>query len=208
MKSEEITKALSWRYAVRAFDTTKKVSDADLQTILEAGRLSPSSFGVEPWKFIVVKNPEIRAKLRAAGYDQPRFTEASDLIIIAQRTDAEHLSAELMDRTALAQGKTAADFQGYKDMLDGAMGLRTAEQNAAWLKHQTYIPLGVMMEAASLLNIDNAAMEGFDPAQVDEILGLTAQHLTAATALAIGYRAEEGTPKARRAYSDVVEVIA
>jgi nitroreductase/dihydropteridine reductase len=207
MNSEEITKALSWRYAVRAFDPSKKVSDADLQAILESGRLAPSSFGLEAWKFIVVKNPEIRAKLRAAGYDQPRFTESSDLIIIAQRTITDTLSSELVERTALAQSKTPAELQGMRDMLDGSIARMSPEQVEAWLKNQTYIPLGMMMETASLLHIDNAAMEGFDKAQVDEILGLAAKGLTAVSALSVGYRAEEGLPKTRRTYNDVVEII-
>lgn len=207
MEPEKITKALSWRFATRAFDPSKKVSDTDLHTILESARLAPSSFGFEAWKFIVVKNPELRAKLRAAGYDQPRFTEASELIIIAQRTDVEHLADELVERTALTQGKAAADLQGLKDMVTGALSRMSTEQAVAWLKNQTYIPLGMMMETASLLNIDNAAMEGFDKAQVDDILGLTAKGLTAVTALAVGYRAEEAGPKTRRAYDDVVEVI-
>jgi nitroreductase len=207
MEPQKITQALQWRYAVKAFDSNKKVSDADLQTILESGRLAPSSFGFESWKFIVVKNPEIRAKLRAAGYDQPRFTEASDLIVITQRTDIEHLATELVERSALAQGKTVADLQAFKDAAEGSITRRPVEETQAWLKNQTYIPLGMMMETASLLGIDNAAMEGFDKSQVDEILGLTAKNLTSVSVLAVGYRAEEGGPKTRRAYNDVVEVI-
>jgi nitroreductase len=207
MKPEEITKALSWRYAVSAFDTTKKVSDADLQTILESARLAPSSFGLEAWKFIVVKNPEIRAKLRAAGYDQARFTEASDLIIIAQRTDTAVLVNELIARTAIAQSKTEAELQGFRDAVEGALARMTPDQALAWIKNQTYIPLGIMTETASLLNIDNAAMEGFDKTQADEILGLTAKGLTAVSAIAFGYRLSDGLPKTRRAYNDVVEII-
>ncbi len=209
MKPEDITKALQWRYATYNFDSTKKVSDTDLQTILESARLAASSFGLEPWKFLVIKNLEVRAQLQTAGYNQPRFTAASDLIVIAARTDAENLSAELVARAALAQGKTPDDLAQMKTMIDGAMAMKSPEVLQNWTKMQTYIALGTMMETASLLNIDNAAMEGFDGAKVDEILGLSAKNLTVVTILAVGYRSadEAPRPKTRRAYDEVVEVI-
>src|ERR1700722_14805958 len=97
---EKILAALRWRSAVKVFDAAKKVSDADLHTILESGRLAPSSIGIEPWKFIVVTNPEIRTAMRAASHDQPKVTDASHLIVIARRTDAENLGAEFGARTA------------------------------------------------------------------------------------------------------------
>ena len=204
----EIIQALQWRFATRAFDTAKKVSDEDLKTILESARLAPSSFGYEAWKFIVVKNADVRAKLRAAGYDQAKITDASDLVVIAQRTDTEHLLDELVARTATAQNKTAADLEGLKAMAGGALNSMSADQAKAWLKSQTYIALGIMVETASLLNVDNAPMEGFSVEQVNEILGLTAKNLSAVSMVALGYRAEEAWPKARRTYDDVVEVVA
>jgi len=148
----------------------------------------------------VVKNSEIRAQLRAAAYDQAKVTDASDLIIIAHRTDPETVAHELVERTATAQGKTTEELAGLKGMVDGAVARNTPEQNNAWFKNQTYIPLGMMIETASLLGIDNGPMEGFDRTKVDEILGLTAQNLTASTMLALGYRAEDAWPKTRRAY--------
>jgi len=90
---EEIIKALLWRYAVKNFDTVKKISDEDLHAILESGRLAPSSVGIEPWKFIVVNNTQLRVKIRAVAYDQPKVTDASHLIVIARRTDAGNLSS-------------------------------------------------------------------------------------------------------------------
>ena len=203
----EILQALQWRFATRVFDSNKKISDEDLRIILESARLSPSTIGLEPWKFIVVKNVDIRAKLRAAGYDQAKITDASDLIVIAQRTDPEHLADELVARTAQTQSKTVEGLQGLKGMVDGGIARKSPEETNAWLRSQTYIPLGVMVETASLLNIDNGPMEGFDVAQVNDILGLTSKNLSAVTMLALGYRAEEPWPKTRRTYDEVVEVI-
>ncbi len=211
MKSEEITKALQWRYAVKTYNAEKKVSDADLKTILESGRLAPSSYGVEPWKFISVKNPDIRAKLRAAGYNQSQITDASDLIVITYRTDVDALPKETIERTALAQGKSTEELAGYEQMIAGSITAKGSDGNKhSWVKAQTYIALGIMLETAALLEIDATPMEGFDPAQVDEILGLRDKHLASATILAIGYRGDDAyaaAPKTRRAFDDVVVVI-
>jgi nitroreductase len=213
MKKEEIIKALNWRYATKTFDAGKKVSDADLNTILESGRLSPSSFGIEPWKFIVVTNPDVRTKLRAASWDQTKVTDASHLVILARRTDVAALSPELMSRTAQTQGKTEADLAGYKGMVDGSIAGKSAIPGAveSWLSAQTYIALGIMTETAALLDVDTCPMEGFDQTQVNEILGLSAKNLSATTMLAIGYRGDDAyaqAPKTRRPFAEVVEFVA
>ena len=88
-KNQEILQALNWRYAVKIFDPSKKVSEEDLYTILESARLSPSATGIEMWKFIVVENPEIRIKIREVGDNQPKITDASHLIVLTYRTDIE-----------------------------------------------------------------------------------------------------------------------
>jgi nitroreductase len=208
---ENIIQALNWRFAARVFDSAKKVSDADLHTILEAGRLAPSSFGIEPWHFFVIENPDLRAKLREVGYGQPKITDASHLIVIARRTDArENIVRELLARTAQAQHVEASSLDGLKNMVDGAVAGRDDVALDTWIRSQSYIPLGIMIQTASMLGIDNGPMEGFDPAGVDAILGLAEKHLTATTMLALGYRgADEGAsrPKVRRAFDDVVTFI-
>jgi nitroreductase len=207
---EEIISALEKRYAVKTFAPSKKVSDKDLSTILEAGRLSPSSVGFEPWKFIVVANPDVRAKLRAAGYDQTNITDASHLIVIAYRTDPDALVAELIARTAVARGKTKEELADFEKMAAGAMAGQQGDARGSWLKAQTYIPLGIMIETAALLGIDTCPMEGFDPEQIDTILNLKEKNLHAATILAVGYRGSDphaAMPKVRRAYDEVIEMI-
>lgn len=100
---EAILKALNWRYAVQKFDQSKQVSESDLQTILESGRLAPSSNGFEPWKFIVVEDKATRQKISEAGFNQPKITEAPILIVVTYRTDAKALPAERIARIAKAQ---------------------------------------------------------------------------------------------------------
>lgn len=208
---EAIMKSLLWRYAAQVFDPEKKLSDDTLRTILESGRLAPSSYGIEPWKFVVITHKELRAKLREAGFGQPKITDASHLVVIARRTDVrENIVRELIERTALASGKSATDLDGLKQMVDGVVTARSDEALDSWAKAQTYIALGIMIETAALLGVDTGPMEGFVPDQVDDVLGLKAKHLTATTMLALGYRGDDaaaGRPKARRHFDEVVEFI-
>lgn len=208
--NKKIIDALTWRRAIRVFDPTKKVSDADLLTILESAQLSPSSYGLEPWKFFVISDPRMREKLRKVGYDQPKITEASHLIILAHRTDGEAVVDELITLTARIQNKREEDLAGFKQMLDDALFHRAPGIiRDDWFKAQTYIALGVMIATASSLGIDNGPMEGFDTDAVNELLGLKEKNLSAATMLTLGYRDEhEQLPaKVRREYTDVVEFI-
>ena len=209
--NEKIISALNWRYAVQVFDPSKKVSEQDLTTILESGRLAPNSFGLEPATFVVVTNPDVRAKLRAVGYGQPKITDASHLIVVTRTTNPrEHIVDDRILRTAKIQKQDVAALDGFRKMLDGTLASRDDAALDSWLKAQTYISLGMMMETASLLGVDNAAMEGFDVKGVDEVLGLSAKHLTATTMLAIGYRGEDEAatrPKVRREFDDVVQFV-
>jgi nitroreductase len=210
MTTTDSITALQWRYAVKTFDVDKKINKEDLMTILESGRLAPSSFGIEPWKFLVVNNSEIRAQLRAAAYDQTKVTDASHLIVITRRTDAAALPTELVQRAATAQGTSVEALAGLQQMVEGSMARMDTVGVESWLKAQTYIPLGIMIQTASLLSIDNCPMEGFDTAKVNEILGLDQQHLSAVSMLALGYRGEDAfatLPKTRRAHTEVVQEI-
>ncbi|MFA9262098.1 MAG: NAD(P)H-dependent oxidoreductase [Undibacterium sp.] len=208
---EQIVKALGWRYAVQNFDGTKKIGESELKTILESGRLAPSSFGLEPWQFIVVENDEVRQRIQTVSYGQPKVTEASHLIVIARRTDArENIVRERLERTAKIQNQDIASLDGFKQMLDGVIASRDDAALDVWNSRQAYIALGMMMETASLLGVDNAAMEGFDPKGIDEILGLTEKNLTSTVLLALGYRGEDASadrPKVRRMFDEVVTFV-
>lgn len=208
---EQIKKALSWRYAVKTFDPSKKISDSDLSLILESAHMAPSSFGIEAWKFLVVSNPEIRAKIRAVSYDQTKVTDASHLIVIARRTDVrENITRELVERTAKTQGKDISELKGLEDMVTGAISYKAGDAVDAWAQAQTYIPLGMMMETSALLGIDAGPMEGFSGAEIDEILGLKEKNLATVTMLALGYRGDDefaDLPKTRRPFDEVVEFV-
>lgn len=207
----KIIEALKWRYATKVFDPNKRVSDEDFKTILESARFAPSSLGIEAWKFLVIENPEVRSKLRAVGYDQPKITDASHLVVIARRTDVrESITKELIDRTAKQQGVEASKLEGLEQMVKGAIASRSDAELDAWVRSQAYIPLGIMVETAALLGVDAGPMEGFMPPEVDKILGLSQKHLASTTMIAFGYRGEDPAakrPKVRRAFEEVVEVV-
>lgn len=208
---EEILKALNWRYAVKVFDPSKKVSEVDLKSILESARLAPSSLGLEAWKFLVIENSELRMKIRAAAWDQTKVTDASHLIVLARRTDVrEKIVDETLARASKIQGVSLEVLSGYKNMISGGITGKSDVELDTWIRSQTYIALGMMMETAALLDVDACPMEGFDAKQVDEILGLKEKNLASTSILAIGYRGVDeaaSRPKVRRAFEEVIEII-
>lgn len=209
MKKEEIIKALNWRYAVKIFDKDKKISEEDLNTILESGILSPSSLGLEPWKFIVVKDPTTRAKLFQVS-NQPKVTDASHLIVLTYKTDIKEIIEDRLERTARIQNQKVEELATYKDFLEGATKNKSELELDSWLKAQSYIALGTMIYTASLLDIDNCPMEGFEKDKVDEILNLKSQNLKSVTMLALGYRGVDPTAsktKIRKDFTSAVEFI-
>ncbi len=189
-----IIDALKWRYATQVFDQTKKLSANQLDTILESAILAPTSFGLQPVRFILVKNPEIRAKLREAGYNQPKITDASDLVVIAvPKVMNDATVDEFIQSISDVRGLSLESLRGYSDMIKSAVNGRTPEQRVEWATRQGYIALGVIIAACALEGVDAGPMEGFDPKQFDEILGLDAMGLESKVMIAIGFRSEEDT---------------
>lgn len=189
---KNIKDALMWRYATKQFDTTKKISPEILEQILEAGYLAPSSLGLQPWKFILVENEELRAKLSEVGYHQPQITKASHIIIFAYKnTLNEDYVDSYMKSTADIRGITTEDLKGFKDSIMGSINNKTPEEIKVWNSRQVYIPLGMMVEAAALLEVDACPMEGFESTKFDEILGLNEIGYSSVAMLALGYRADD-----------------
>ncbi|MEN9621855.1 MAG: hypothetical protein RLZZ67_289 [Candidatus Parcubacteria bacterium] len=206
---QDIIKALNWRYATKAFDPSKKVSEEDFSTIIESMRLSASSFGLQPWKFIVVSNPEVRAKIRAASWDQTQVTDASHLVVLTVRNDVnEAFVDKYIASIAETRGMKTSDLQGYADMMKGTIKPQTAEQVKSWSSRQVYIPLGTALLAAATKGIDACPMEGFDHAQVDKILGLDALGVSSLAFLTLGYRsADDKTAQYKKVRYSKEEVV-
>ena len=197
---------LNKRYATKNFDATKKISTENLSTLLEAIRLSASSYGLQAYKVVVVENDEIRKRLREVSWNQSQITDASQLLVFAVETDASESTVDgFVANIAKTRNMEAKDLTGYSDMMKGTFQ-RPKEVVLNWLTHQVYIGLGFGLVTAAELNIDACPMEGFDSDKYDEILGLKKQNLHSVVLLAVGYRsAEDGyqhLAKVRRSKAD------
>lgn len=186
--------ALEWRYATKVYDPTKKLTDDQLNVLLESLRLAPSSYGLQAWKFIVVTNPEVRKQLRAVAWDQSQVTDASHLIVCAVPTTVdESLIDGYIDYVSQVRSVPKENLQGYESMMDGAIAHMTPEMRVEWVTRQVYLALGLMLGIAAIEGIDATPMEGFDQKKFDEILGLQEQGYTARVSVALGFRADSDT---------------
>lgn len=186
---QTLNQALSWRYATNQFDVTKKVSEENLTSILEAGNLMPTAYGLQPFRLIVIADQAVKESLIEHSYGQKHIAENSHLIVLAARTDIdEAMIAEYTARIEAVRNLPVGTTDGFKSMMVGDLTNRSEDARLVWAQKQSYIALGGMMAAASLLEVDNHALEGFNAAAYNEVLGLTALNLTATTLLALGYR--------------------
>lgn len=207
--NDQIIKALNWRYATQAFDTSKQISPEDQDFLLEAIRLAPSSFGLQPWKVINVTDPALRAQIQEQAWGQPKITAAPLLFVLASKTEiSPEYIGEFISETATAKGIPAESLGGLKNMVSGFVEGLGEEQVALWSAKQTYIPVGMVLTAAAMRGIDAGPMEGFAKEGVDKILGLTEMGLKSAVIILFGYRSAEDKgammPKFRFAKEKIV----
>lgn len=192
MTHQEILDKLSWRYATKKYDVSKKLSKEELDSLLSAVQLSPSSYGIQPYKVLVVTNPEVREKLKAVGYNQSQITDASHLFVFAvyDNFDASHID-EYAHNIAETRGLKVEDIDGFVTLMKSVVNSRSEAELKVWNSKQAYIALGVLLETAALLGLDASPMEGFDAAKFDEILNLKEQNLTSVVIAGVGHRSSE-----------------
>lgn len=189
MTNQEILAKLNWRYATKKFDTTKKLSADDVAFLEEVLRLSPSSFGIQPWKFIHVTDTDLRAKLGAAAWNQPQITEASELFVLAAKTELNsEFVNELVSDMVTEKGLQPEMLQGYKDMIVGTIESHDENSMLIWNSKQVYIAAGMLLSACAMREIDACPMEGFSKDDFDKILGLEGQGLKSMVVITAGYR--------------------
>ena len=187
----QLISQLNWRSATKQFDPQRKISPKDWATLEEALILTPSSFGLQPWKFVVVTDQAIREKLVAASWGQRQIADASHLVVFAIKKNlCEQDVDNHLKRVAEVRGVPRESLAPYREMMVGSIvkGLDETKR-AAWSAKQVYIALGNFLTSAALLGIDACPMEGIEPAKYDEILGLTKHGLTAVVVATAGYRA-------------------
>jgi nitroreductase len=190
IEPETLINQLNWRYATKQFDPKRKISAADWATLETALQLTPSSGGLQPWKFIVITNPTVRAKLLPASYGQAQITDASHLVVFAAKNNLSEADVDAhIKHIAEVQGAPIEALAPLRGILVG--GIVQSQDEAgrnAWARNQTFIALGNLLTSAALLGIDACPMEGFDRAQYDEILGLKAKAYSSAVIATLGYR--------------------
>jgi len=212
LQPQDLLSALNFRYATKQFDPTRKLDTPTWDALLQSLVLAPSSFGLQPWRFLIVNNPEIRAKLRAASWNQPQLTDADRVIVVTTRTDLTAADLDAwMSCLALAQGKSPEDLAAYRGMIEGFAGALDAAAKQNWNTRQCYIALGQLMTSAAVMGVDTCPLEGIDKAAYDQILDLENSGYTTAVACAVGYRIEAdpyaGLPKARFTKEAVIHEI-
>ena len=182
----------NWRYATKKFDATKKISPEDLNTLKEAIRLSSSSYGLQPYKVIIVENPELRAKIQPAAWGQAQIVEASHLIIFANETQLKEEDIDnYVTNISLTRNIPVESLAGYAGFMKSKILTLPDDTKNVWTAKQTYLALGNLLNAAAELKIDVTPMEGFVPEQVNEILGLEKLGLNTSLIATLGYRHEE-----------------
>jgi nitroreductase len=207
---DQLLAALRWRYATKQFDASRKIPEDIWAAIEESLVLTPSSFGLQPWKFLVVKNPAVRARLLPESWSQPQVTDASHFVVLTARTDLSTADIDAwISRMAEVQGKSPEDVAPLKGMIAGFAERMSEEDRHAWNIRQVYIALGQLMAAAAVLGIDSCPMEGISAPAYDRILGLEGSGYATVVACALGYRSPEdkyaAAPKARFDTAKVIQ---
>ncbi|WP_298750555.1 NAD(P)H-dependent oxidoreductase [uncultured Arcobacter sp.] len=201
--------AMEFRHACKIFDESKKISDEDMKFILEAGRKSPSSFGMEAWKFLVITNEELKAKLRPFCWDQPQVTTCSHLVIVLAGIEGvkpeSGIPAKRFARRDMPKEKYDFYLNLYAEHLKETL---SSDKNIyAWTARQTFIALGNMMTAGAVKGIDSCPIEGFDKDGVEKVLGLDTSKFQLTCVLPFGYRINEQSTQLREKFEDIVEFI-
>lgn len=205
---KNILESLNWRYATKKFDETKKLSAEQIETISEILRLTPSSFGLQPWKFIIVENQKIKESLVVHSYGQTQVAQASHVVVLCRPNtlDASLVENYIAD-TIGATGAPAEALQGYKDMMLGFVTNMPQAAMEVWAEKQVYIALGNIMTALAILEIDACPMEGFSKTDYDRVLKLNEIGLSSVVVLPIGYRSSDdhaaARPKVRYARANI-----
>lgn len=206
----EIEQQLTWRYATKRFDPTRKISRENWHTLEESLRLAPSSFGLQPWRFINVKSPEVRSKLQPNSWNQPQIVEASHLVVIAAKKEVTHEDVEnYLSLISSVRGVPTSALKDYGNMMKGFLD-NLASQGAceAWSTRQAYLALGMLLSSAAALKVDTCPLEGINPVAYDEILNLNQTGYSTKVACALGYRSSEDAtasyPKVRYPRAQVV----
>ncbi len=213
LTDSQLLQALRWRYATKVFDPTRQIPADIWATLQEALVLSASSFGLQPYRFIVVNDPTVRARLLAHAWGQRQVVDAARFIVFAARTAMTEAEIDrFLDRMIAVRGGNRTALAGYRQMMtDSLLSPTAAARIPHWAARQCYIALGNLLTCAALLGVDTCPMEGFVPAEFDQVLGLAAQGYAAVVCCALGYRSVAdkyaSAPKVRFPAQELIQTV-
>jgi nitroreductase len=200
-KKELFLSMMNYRHACKLFDSAKKVEQSDLDYILECGRLSPSSIGMEQWKFVVVKNEEVKQKLQEACFNQPQVGTASVVIAILAKKKELEIGSAYVDRVLSRMGESAERYKAFYPTYAAGRDI------GAWANAQCHIPAANMMSAAAFIGVDSCPIAAFDPQAVSEVLGYDREDYEVSLVVPFGYRGKEAQPKIRLPMDEIAQII-
>ncbi|WP_435625021.1 NAD(P)H-dependent oxidoreductase [Flagellimonas sp.] len=199
---------LNWRYATKKFDASKKVSQQNLDTILEAIKMSPSSYGLQPYHILVITDADTRKELQPASWNQSQIVDASHMLVFAAKSEfGSELVDDYLKNVNETRGMDIENLKGYGDFMKSKLLDLPNTVKTAWTTRQAYLAAQSAMLAAAELKIDTCPMEGFEPDKYDEILGLKDKGLTSVVVLTVGYRSDvdetQNYPKVRKSNEEL-----
>lgn len=208
----EVQKAMLWRYATQQFDKRKNIPESTFDMLLETMRLTPSSLGLQPWKFIIVDNMDVRGELRDHSWDQPQVTDASHYIVLCSyKRLTDSLLDKHLEQLRLEWGLNPDDLQSMHNLYRSFLADKSPSEMREWMGQQVYIVLGNIITAAALCGIDACPLEAFNKDAYKEILGTDKMDVEPRVAIALGYRVESDIygqhEKVRFPMRDVIKVI-
>ncbi|WP_309498564.1 NAD(P)H-dependent oxidoreductase [Sulfurovum sp.] len=205
----DFSKAMDFRHACKIFDENKKINDEEIGYILEAGRKSPSSFGMEAWKFLVITNEDLKVKLRPFCWNQVQVTSCSHLVIILAGIESAKVESGQVEKRFRRREMPQESLDFYMDIYAKHLEqiLSSDDNIYAWTAKQSYIALGNMMTAAAFIGIDSCPIEGFEKENVENVLALDTSKYQVAVIVPFGYRVNEQPTQLRLPFEEVVEFI-
>ncbi|GAB3796547.1 NAD(P)H-dependent oxidoreductase [Spirosoma humi] len=207
-----LVKALEWRYATKKYDTSRQLLDEQFDDLLRSVQLAPSSYGLQPYRFITVADPAKLEQLSRAAFGQPQITTASKVLVVAVETNiSENTVKNYIDKAASIRQTERKNLEAREAFVNAKLLLLSAGQKIEWAEKQAFLAVGILVSAAAEAGIDASPMEGFDRRQVDDILGLPEKNLQSALLFALGYRSEDDEfariPKVRKTSEELFTLI-
>lgn len=206
--NDAFMQAMHFRHACKLFDDTKKIPKEELEYILECGRLSPSSFGLEQWRFLLVKDAKLRERIREVAWDQPQITTCSELIVYKSLKKDLIPYSDYVKKMVERKGVDAEKMEAYLDKFSGFMEGRLDDASlSCWSSKQIYIAAANMMSGAAFRKIDSCAIEGYEKSALEDILEIDKERFEVPLMVCFGYRAKEQQQRFRLQMQELVEEV-